>query len=130
MPAAVPAKVVRNFYGGLVAPHVATARWSYTVPAGRFCVLENVNMDLIRIVAAAGAVVAQAYISLNPAAGGVALLSYLEVVSNAIGDGGPQTWGSQCRMLAGDNILAVTVDNSVGGLMDYSQNATGTEYDI
>lgn len=126
---AVPSKVNPFYNVAAVAPHAVTTRWTYTVPAGRFCVLESAYAWALRDAAAAPAGLVIALVQYTPS-GGVSNRVVTAAFLNAAVDTNRQmNWGSELRMKAGDKLEGVTLDLSTGGTVFYSLSAIGTEYD-
>ena len=58
-----PTSISKTFTNTGVAPHVITARWTYTVPAGRKCQIEFVQIELVRKTVAAPVNTAFGYVT-------------------------------------------------------------------
>lgn len=122
-----PTDVNQN-YSNTLAPHVTTTRWTYTVPAGRKCLVELVNSRIMRITAAAPAGYADVAISLGNVLAYLALAE-LNSGDNAIGVRESKYITAQALLLAGDVLQAQTADGSTGGTIGYLASFKGTEFD-
>lgn len=130
MPAALPLKVAKNYSALGVGPHGITNRWVYTVPAGRFAILEGMGAALSRSTAPGALGHAQAGAQVGPATGGLARLSVIMLDSAAVGANGQAAWGASAKLIAGDQAIGYTLDVSVGGTINYDVSLLATEYDV
>lgn len=127
---AVPTKVTGVYSGAAVAPHGLTTRWTYTVPAGRFCIVELMRVFLLRETVAAPAAVAAALVTYTPSGGAAGFICNAQLLDNTVGAKEKENWGSELRLQAGDVLQGQTVDGSTGGTLRLHANFVGTEYDV
>ena len=124
-----PGHVLRH-YGMLgVAPHGATARWTYTVPPGRKAFLELLTAFIHRATVATTPGLAYIYVFITPAAapGGTVMVALIR--TNNIGDKDRGEVGHASILHAGDTVTAYSLDLSTDGTIDYFVAAKITEYD-
>jgi len=119
-----PSLQLKRFYGVDVAPHSATQRWTYTVPAGKKAFLEAINLKLIRKTAASTVGVAYASIVLNTYS-----VFEARVVTNNVGDKDAVSVGQALTLNPGDTLEGYTYDGSTGGTFDYQTIVKITEFD-
>lgn len=126
---AAPSKVLKGYNAGVV-PHAVTSRWSYTVPAGRFAIVELLHHYYERITAAAPAAPAYSQIYYTPSGAAAVSIMFLEFFTNVPDDQDHELWGSEMRMQAGDKLECFTTDTSVGGILYFNSALVATEYGI
>ena len=119
-----PTSISKTFTNTGVAPHVITSRWTYTVPAGRKCQIEFVQIELVRKTVAAPVNTAFGYVTI---AGASFLRAVME--SNTIGERSNTVAGVGVILEAGDVIAGLTFDSSTGGTITYTLTLKGTEFD-
>ena len=124
-----PLMVTALYVAGAVAPHAATSRWSYTVPAGKKARVEWVYAGLIQDAVATAAGYAEASVRYTPSGGTVTRLTDAIKINLALGSEGHVGAGLDLMMLAGDNLNAITNDANTGGTILYLVSAKVTEYD-
>ncbi len=113
----------------VAAPHGATTRATYTVPAGKLAFLEACGVQIVRRTAASSVGRAECQLlQLNPdSSRGIAL--YAVLLNNDLGAHHEVDMGQAGIMLPGAQISIVTEDASTGGLLDYSAFAKLVEFD-
>jgi hypothetical protein len=119
-----PKKIVLQDAQYGVGPMVDTPVWSYTAPARRNLLIEEIQVDVERVTVAGVAGIAQIYVEYNKNP-----LIRAHVSINLTGIEEPLMIGSSIVVFAGDTIECHTVDNSTGGTCNYVSNMIGTEYD-
>lgn len=122
-----PANGSQEYSAANVAPHAATTRFTYTVPAGKKAYLEAATAHArIQTVAAPGA---RRLVSVQKSvAANMALLArriYTNVANDQV-----DAQETQLGLLgAGESINAITEDLSTGGGVDYYISLFRTEFD-
>lgn len=112
-----------------VAPHGATQRILYTVPANRKCLITAFQVYFERLTVAAPVGQVEYYVRINAAAAVNVRLSQITALTNNIGDFRQQSNSPQLNLLATESISTVSSDASTGGTGFYSAGFAGTEYD-
>lgn len=107
------------------APHVATTRATYTVPANRKAFITQSSLDMIRITAAAPA--AKQYITFFIV--GESGDFEVTMLDNTVGASRNKTGGSGAVLFAGDVVQIKTFDGSTGGTADYDGQIEIIEFD-
>lgn len=117
--------LVQRLFAQTIAPAGLTARWSYTVPASRKCLVENAIAIQTRITAAGAGGYCASFIG-DGAAYVVAAIGYQFTSA-----GMQQTGALAGAMvyLAGSTITGQTWDTSTGGTVEYLVSMKATEYD-
>lgn len=135
-PAARPSEADRNgvprnfaFGSNLLAPHAATTRWTYTVPANKKARCTWHACKLMRDAVAAGALIAQDEIDYTPSGGALTALSRAWNQTNTIGALDPGQFGQGPYFFAGDVVVASTQDQSTGGSCAHFAAAAFIEFD-
>lgn len=120
-----PKKIVKAdaLYGS--APMVDTVSWSYTVPARRRFLVEEIQVDVERVTVAGVAGIAQIYIEYQ---GNPFIRAHVSI--NSVGVEEPLMIGSSIALFEGDTIECHIVDSSTGGTCNFISNMIGTEYDV
>lgn len=111
------------------APHGATDRWSYTVPAGRKAQLEYAFVRTRRTNLATTPNDFDALLRINPAGGGTIVLVLMPVATNTVEAGMTVSVSGPITLNTGDRLFATTIDQSVDGLVTYTITAKLLEYD-
>jgi hypothetical protein len=115
--------------GGGIAPHGATTRWAYTVPAARKFQIQLAQVVIDRATGAGPAALAQSRIVYTPSGGAAANVLMVEIITNSLNTRyGTLLAGSTATMLTGDTIAGVTQDASVGGTVSYFVASQGIEF--
>ena len=111
-----------------IAPHANTTRFTYTVPSGRKCFVESLNVASFRETAAT--VVGQQFLNIVVYDGTTYCnLIALYYYTTAVGSVQTQILGNNATVYAGQQILGATWDLSTGGTQDLRLSAKGSEYD-
>lgn len=110
-----------------VAPHAATIRATYTVPAGRAAIVEIAQASIIRDAAPAPASIASGRVRYLPSFGGTLWLCEAVIFDAAVGARDVSAVGLTLYMAAGDTIDLETFDGSTGGTVRYAMTAKVTE---
>jgi hypothetical protein len=112
-----------------VAPHGNTARWTYTVPAGRKALIEAATCEIMRQTAAApvGLYYAEIIANLNDAS----FPRFINVISldNTVGGRAGQSLNCATILQAGEIITGQTGDPSTAGTVAYRLTCKLTEFD-
>ena len=116
--------ITTSITAALVAPHAATVRASYTVPASRRLVFGNISNSVIRDGVATTAGMVAAWINL--AGVETVVLTHL---SNVLGASNRADVGAGTIIQAGTVVQSVTADPSTLGTMRYDMQWAGNEYD-
>ena len=118
-----------GFFTSGVAPHTATTRWTYTVPANRKFVVGLIQNLVIRLSVATTAGETAAYNQYTPNGGGMVTTLVAINYGNAASNG-MNTVGSSGQVInAGDVINGQTYDTSTGGTNTFGTSLVGTEGD-
>lgn len=125
---AAPTKVTATINVG-AAPHGLTTRWTYTVPAGRFCILEHRFLKVARAAAAAPAGVVFLRIVYTPSGAGATVIMEVNFTNNTVDYHESLLAVGEMRMKAGDVLACDSIDVSTGGTASYLGSVVGTEYD-
>jgi hypothetical protein len=112
-----------------VAPHAATSRWSYTVPAGRAAQLGPYSISSSRDTVAAAVGTVWNYVNISPAAGGSIAVNLLSLINNTLYAQQQVQVGLSGTIFAGDTVQGFTSDNSTGGAISYVNSIAIAEYD-
>jgi len=124
-----PAPAAQFYSGSGVAPHSATVRWTYTVPAGKKAMVEFIECAVWRRTAATTAGSSRGFIQYTPQGGSTVVLLRAEVNTLTLGDKDCVTTGQALVLKAGDALEAITEDLATGGNCDYILNVKITEFD-
>ena len=117
--------VERNVNTGAVAPHVATVRWTYTVPANKRAVMMSAYVQSLRLTAAGAAVTADNSVEINTSS-----VMIMAVIPTSFCAGGFSqiALGVAVDLPAGTVVTNTTVDPSTGGTIRYISSAVFEEY--
>lgn len=119
-----------NSYGfQSLAPHAATQRWSYTVPAAKRYQLSSLVCTLLRDSLAGTGGIAQTYIMYTPSGGAQGFLLAAVIDTNTVGAEQGLAVAASMVMTVGDLIAGFTTDASTTGTVLYGVSQAGTEYD-
>lgn len=124
-----PAHIQLQWFNNNQAPHTATQRWTYTVPAGKKAFVEAALVYIRRSAAATTAARVQLTIGVTPSGGLDRVLLLAQILTNNIGDYDRADLGQSITLLPGDLIDADSVDDSTGGTINYNTVAKITEFD-
>lgn len=124
-----PATKGKSYGASGVAPHVATQRWTYTVPANRKAMLESAQIVQMRETAAGPVGRSSSYIATTTSDAVSAVAAYAVMILNAVGNPIADSKPLQAVLIAGDVVSGNTEDLSTGGTVFYQCNAKLTEYD-
>lgn len=114
---------------GGIAPHAATDRWTYTVPANRKTAAQCIQAAVTREGVAGAPGLQLTRIRYTQAGGSLIELIYAPVLANTTGAQSNLINSGTLVMLAGDLIVGNTYDNSTGGTGNYSCSIQALEYD-
>lgn len=128
MPQTLPTTVNAEYLAGAIAPHAPTVRWTYTVPASRFAVIESLEVYLARDSAAGANALAAAYIDLLPSGGTRRKVLYAPIHLLDVGTHEGFVWGGRLLLGAGDVLRGVTEDFAAAGTVLYALLMKGSEY--
>lgn len=112
-----------------VAPHLQVNRWLYTVPLGRKCFVEFLDLKISRATAAGAAGTPRCYFILNGALASAAFLSYCWILTNTVGEKDDVAIGQAMLLFEGETLEFDTIDDSTGGTCNYIGNLKATEFD-
>jgi hypothetical protein len=119
---------INKAYGASgIAPHVNTTRFTYTVPAGRKCVVENICVSIYREGVASPIGQVFGYVVLFDGSTYCNLVN-LYTAANTVGATSTNIVGNGATVYAGEQIIGGTWDLGTGGTNDFRLNAKGTEY--
>lgn len=120
-----PLKVAGYYQTDAIAPQGLTNRFTYTVPAGRVCLIRSLFINIYRVTAAAPVGIWAGLIL----AGGNYVID-LRSIRNAAHDSlGPVAWNPEIWLGAGQTCIGQTSDLSTGGTVSYSMAMSGIEFD-
>ncbi len=114
---------------GAVAPHAATTRWTYTVPAGKKTALQigSAWCGAVTLAAAVGDV--SAFLQYTPSGGvaaGIVQPGFFGVAADLKDS---MIAGATMVMLAGDSLLGRDYDTRTGGTCAFRTAFQGLEFD-
>jgi hypothetical protein len=116
--------IILNQYAATIAPHVATTRWTYTVPAGRKALVESAFASMITdtVGAPAGNRNVAVAVTTTP----LIQVYYSAMFPNALSS---SNLAGAIILLAGITLGASTSDASTGGFNSFFVSMKATEYD-
>lgn len=119
-----------SYAAAAVGPHGNTNRWTYTVPAGKVAIVEQLLSILIRDTATATPANAVAFVNYTP--NGLTAVQVVRATQNTLGVVGQmdKDRANVFSMQAGDVLAAQTLDGSTGGAYTYTIEATIRELTI
>lgn len=118
-------------WDGIVTPHGATERWSYTVPAGKKAMVEALQCAVRRVTTATNPGPAWMRVYVKPAGASeqTLLLAFLSTTDNTVGSRMECSIGASLTLFPGDQIRAVSFDLSDSGTILYLASAKLTLFD-
>jgi hypothetical protein len=119
---------VLNVYAATVAPHVTTARWSYTVASGKKLLVENLSQRAVRISAATSANTYGTEVGLTVGATGYAV-QQVRVYVSTVFLSTIQVDHMALTLYASETLTGHTYDDSIGGTVQFQVAMKGTLYD-
>lgn len=122
---AAPTVVSGSYAGVGIAPHALTTRTTYTVPAGRFTIIESALAQVTRD----GAAGAAGFVAGIIAVDGVRIINVAHLGAAVDARQGAHSAG-QIRCPAGAVVTTQTVDLATGGTNAYAVYWRGIEYDV
>ncbi len=125
-----PLTIGLAYLAGGVAPHAATTRFTYTVPASRAAILSDVFFSVMRDAAAAPVGLVSARLVLTTLTSGSPWLIEVSFIGNTVGDMTQNMLAPALYLRAGETIAAISDDASTGGSARYLLNAALTEFDF
>ena len=119
---------INKAYGSsAIAPHANTTRFTYTVPANRKMVIENICVTSYR--EAVATTVGQVFLNLVLYDGTTYCnLIALYTNANTVGATTNNVIGQCATVYAGEQLLGATWDLGTGGINDFRLSTKGTEY--
>lgn len=128
---ASPRPIHSSWAGAAVSPHSVTARLTYTVPGGRYAVVENILLRIRRAAVATTPGIVVAYLNYVPVLQGwSAEHCSVWLTTNSVNDISIICTMLSFTMITGDALWAYTSDSSTGGSCDYSLTVKITEYNF
>lgn len=122
-------KPIIQKYNGAVAAHGLTERMTYTVPANRILTLSTLNLLMHRITAGTAGFLVYFQVTIwDDLAVSLGTQQYTFVIDNLFEDKGVDV-PVDIPLPAGYKISVHTLDSGAGGLVRYSLNMMGSEYD-
>lgn len=115
------------YYSNVLGPAIATTQWTYTVPVGRFAIIEYILCKITRFTAAGAVGTSVASVRLTPSTTPMVPFEAM-INSNGVGDKDNSSCIPHLLMTAGDTLQGVTFDNSAGGSCIYEIGMVGREY--
>jgi len=112
-----------------VAPHGATTRWTYTVPAGKKAIMEYAFLSLTRSGAPTTVGTAFCFLYYQPSGGSSHILYDASLRDATVGNVKEIASPTSLMLNAGDAVRGYTQDTSTGGTIDYILNVKFTEFD-
>lgn len=116
------------YQGANIAPHSATERASYTVPAGRIAFITFISWYAARFSAATTPALLGAYVTINRGGGDIVIGQSADNLA-AVNDTFFMHVGAQILLKAGDVIKIKTFDISTGGTVNYNMNVCISAFD-
>lgn len=98
------------------APHGTTVRRTYTCPKGKIAMVELLQVEVVRMIAAGTVGLASSFVRVTPtgqAIGDIVLAA--RIPTNVVGDRAEASLGTTFTMVEGDRLDLVTNDFSIGG---------------
>ena len=124
-----PTKVTQLYSAAGVAPHAATTRWTYTVPANKRAILDIISVFLLRDAAPATAGEALVYVNFTPSGGSTTAFLLVGNITAVVGTPQYQSAAAGWMLGAGDAIGGLTADGSTGGTYRLMVTLSATEFD-
>lgn len=124
-----PSQKIQKYIANALAPHSATERWSYTVPAGKKAYVEWMQIAVTTVVVATSGRDVVDNITLTPDGGSAIDVAYLAYFKNGVGDNQQIAVGSSMILLPGDEFASISRDSSTGGTITHVLIAKITEFD-
>lgn len=119
---------ITSTYNTTVAPHVYTARFTYTVASGKKAIIETASGRISRQTAAAP--VGIAYIECASLVGSdFCVHSYVYSIDNTLYVGYYNSSVNQVTLYAGESLRGATEDGSTGGTIRFYVGFKGTLFD-
>lgn len=125
-----PTTITRSYSVASVAPHGATSRWTYTVPAGKLALVSALLTHVARDGATSTPGIAQGYIQLVASGGSGVYVLLGSIISGTLGVQDHMALGQSLWLRAGDNMQGVTSDGSTGGTMFYILSMAAIEFNV
>lgn len=116
-------------YDQILAPHITTVRWTYTVPTKRKTYIELLTLFLQRETVTTGAHLNEAEILFTPLNGTATFLPKAYLITNTVGDYRQIEIGQSILALAGDQIQFATQGTDDDGLVRFAGCMKATEFD-
>ena len=123
-----PTQVQLQYSATGVAPHAATQRATYTVPANRKAQITGIKVFAMRLTAAGAVGIVQAYVQYTPSGGTAGILALAQFDTNSVGDKDKDSQPAQHTMSAGDILAIFTADGSTTGTVNYDEYVTIIEF--
>ena len=124
-----PTKIHQVYRAGAIAPHGATVRWTYTVPASRMALVEMVSLIILRDAAPTTASYGLVYLSYFPSGGSAQFATEVIEITATVGVPQQVLIGQGMLLKAGDALSGNTNDLSTGGTYFYEVTMVATEFD-
>ena len=116
-----------TYNAGSITPHTYTARWTYTVAAGKKAIMEFATILISTQTVASVNGSREGYLRVTSPSS--ATLLYLVHTSNTASSLGFIVYPTQPTFYAADAITGNTFDNSTGGTVYFDINGKFTAYD-
>lgn len=114
-----PISKTNTFNSAAVAPHGATTRWTYTVPANRLAFVESASVLLMRDGAPGVAAIASAVVAYTPSGGSAVHIARTAEISATVGEPRQSPPATLALLLPGDALSGITSDVSTTGTYTY-----------
>ena len=121
--------VITETFWNETGPHGSITRWTYTIPAGRRCMIMSTLVRGYRITAATAIGRWGAIINLGGGGQETGFILYSASFDNTIAGVLPPLMGNQILLGAGDIVKGFTSDGSTGGTTNMALSMHGVEFD-
>jgi len=116
---------IRKTWNGLVGPHAAVTRWTYTVPTGKKTFIGLMSLTMLRETAATTAGEALCYIRIQ-----TQIVLCIGLFNAAVDTNRTVAASGEALLNASETIDGQTYDSSTGGTISYTSALLLTEFDV
>lgn len=121
-------EIGRRFFSAGIGPHASTQRFTYTVPAGKKCLVESVQAMYLRETVAAPVGLFSALVQVNLLAVTAIDLATTISLNNTVGATDRAIVAPQSTIIATSLLQAFTADAGTGGAVTYLLTAKALEF--
>lgn len=123
------ASQIGKYNSGDIAPHVETARWTYTVPTAKKFIMENGYVSVGVATVATTVALSYAGVSYTPSGGsGIPIVTAISY-DNTTNSTKYASLGVSVMGFSGDSFEGYDADNSTGGTRNFTEDMKGSEFD-